>query len=174
MRIIHCLLEGRALCGKAGVPGGWPEGHVWLSIEEWHTHEMVEDAIKCQGCDVAVQLRKRTFRSQAKSIVVDGGAASTSIERPANVAVEFTRFVRDKISGIAPAVQEKLIALFKLGSCQTCEHWQGGKYDLQARCDIIRISGHVICLEHEKRQPMLFVSCWFGCRNHRPKERDSG
>ena len=87
------------------------------------------------------------------------------------VAVRFYRFVKDPVSDIMPDVQTKLIELFRLGACETCAHWQGGKYDLQARCDFIRDGGHVICLQHTGGdQPALFTSCWFGCRDHKARE----
>ena len=33
---VHCLAEGRALCGfPPGIPGDWPEGHAWSSVDDW-------------------------------------------------------------------------------------------------------------------------------------------
>ena len=31
---VHILIEGRALCGKPGVPGDWRDGHRWVRFEE--------------------------------------------------------------------------------------------------------------------------------------------
>ena len=34
-RTVHCLDYGQALCGMQGLPGDWPDGHVWLPKLNW-------------------------------------------------------------------------------------------------------------------------------------------
>lgn len=43
---VHVLAYGAALCGMAGVPGDWPEGHRWVGFLDldWATH------VTCDTC----------------------------------------------------------------------------------------------------------------------------
>jgi len=40
---IHILHHGAALCGLAGVPSEWPDGHRWVSVED-------KSRATCTGC----------------------------------------------------------------------------------------------------------------------------
>lgn len=58
MRVIHCLHEGRPLCGKPGVPGEWAEGHVWVGVIDWKGLPDATGHDKCLGCVHAFKLRE--------------------------------------------------------------------------------------------------------------------
>lgn len=45
VRVIHALRYGQALCGIAGVPAQWPEGHVWIAA-----HYCDPKEITCVDC----------------------------------------------------------------------------------------------------------------------------
>lgn len=44
MTVVHILLGGRALCGRAGYPNEWPPDHVWVA-----SYLAARDAT-CPGC----------------------------------------------------------------------------------------------------------------------------
>lgn len=43
---VHVLHEGRALCGKPGVPGEWMPGHTWVYRDDYRALR----AANCPGC----------------------------------------------------------------------------------------------------------------------------
>lgn len=49
---VHVLHEGRALCGKPGVPGSWEPGHKWVYRN--HDEGGPRSAVNCPGCLVAI------------------------------------------------------------------------------------------------------------------------
>lgn len=52
--VVHFLLEGRALCGKPGVPGSWGPGHKWVRTDS--DEGGPRDAANCEAC-----IRQRDF-----------------------------------------------------------------------------------------------------------------
>lgn len=49
-QIIHCLHEGRAICGKPGIPGDWPPGIVWEGLREWPKTIKEHPELVCLEC----------------------------------------------------------------------------------------------------------------------------
>jgi hypothetical protein len=49
---VHVLHEGRALCGKPGVPGSWGVGHKWVRRDSDEAGP--RSAVNCPGCLHAV------------------------------------------------------------------------------------------------------------------------
>lgn len=43
---VHILKEGRSYCGMPGVPGSWPDHHLWISYQD---QENAKEA-NCPGC----------------------------------------------------------------------------------------------------------------------------
>lgn len=43
---VHILKEGRSYCGMSGVPGSWPDDHLWISYQD---QENAKEA-NCPGC----------------------------------------------------------------------------------------------------------------------------
>jgi hypothetical protein len=50
-RTVHVLHEGRALCGKPGVPGSWGPGHKWVRRDS--DEGGPRSAVNCPGCIAA-------------------------------------------------------------------------------------------------------------------------
>ena len=50
--IIHFLLHGKSLCGMKDMPAKWPEGHRWLSSDDWpNAEQMIGDgSTLCEDC----------------------------------------------------------------------------------------------------------------------------
>lgn len=46
---VHILHHGTALCGLAGIPSEWPEGHRWVRLEE-------TKRATCSACKAAASL----------------------------------------------------------------------------------------------------------------------
>lgn len=62
--IVHCLHEGRALCGRPGVPRDWHADESWLSLADWPLSQREIDrhdgaVSMCTGCVVAVADREK-------------------------------------------------------------------------------------------------------------------
>ena len=49
VRLVHILKHGAAMCGLAGVPRDWPDGHRWVSFER--VGQTADDRRKlCANC----------------------------------------------------------------------------------------------------------------------------
>jgi hypothetical protein len=61
MIIVHCLHEGRPLCGgPQGLPIAWPENEVWISKVDWTQEEVLANVQRrggtlCSACDRVVK-----------------------------------------------------------------------------------------------------------------------
>ena len=56
---IHLLDKGRSLCDMSdmwGVPGCWPEGHKWVSIEDHKKGPSPDGMCNCPGCLITFNL----------------------------------------------------------------------------------------------------------------------
>lgn len=58
MILVHCLHEGRPVCGgPQGLPFEWPENEVWLSKLDWPRSDEERAVIQgrggtlCESCD---------------------------------------------------------------------------------------------------------------------------
>ena len=55
---VHVLESGASLCGMAGVPKDWPEGHKWVSLHDYK-RVRVEKGM-CPGCEREAKKRLRS------------------------------------------------------------------------------------------------------------------
>lgn len=64
MSTVHCLHEGRALCGRSGTPSEWYGDEWWLSLADWpltdEDRQLVKDlcATLCVHCNIEARRRK--------------------------------------------------------------------------------------------------------------------
>ncbi len=102
--IVHLLHEGRALCGKPGVPGEWGPGHQWVSTSSddygprWKAN--------CAGCVTTAQLD-----SPDTSLPWFLGAARVGLIEPGVGSPERRRETADMLDRLMPYVA----ALIELG-----------------------------------------------------------
>lgn len=79
MRIVHCLHEGRALCGKMEIPRDWPAEHAWVSLDDWLSREdLSELKDPCGDCAAAVRDRLLDKAERALDGLTPGGTLTAS------------------------------------------------------------------------------------------------
>lgn len=121
---VHALHNGRALCGKPGAPGDWPEGERWHPAGGWPIAQRLAAGNLCPTCDrlatgreADLYLRAQQTAQAARDLanqIFDKAAmievTLTSPEpdlAPADV-IRLERKVRDLLRKLASVVPEHM------------------------------------------------------------------
>jgi len=104
--MIHLLHEGRALCGLAGIPRDWPDGHRWVSIAQHKEACELADgtrvAANCGSCTTQLTppLRRREVEAAECTLgrPCPGPPCAHSKPRLRSILLEAVQEVADAMS----------------------------------------------------------------------------